>query len=394
MKTMTRIKWHSFLRISFLKLLNPLVLASLFLPLAYCNVCLAQLSYYYDESFVGARSGVFLHIGILEDDRKIGAWRVYREDFQLVQEHVFINDTLVVARPNLFAKGHHRTWIAEWETDRWKKYDFQFKTDFRPQLEFGLDYVRFQGEKKVNLYRGNLRPAELDYAGYTWHEFDITRTKNEGVYVEHYPDGAIRLSGQYQDNKPVGKWYFYRPDGSLFAAGKIVHQVVDRYSFSSFKHLNLSHIKPVRVDSTTNQDSITIKNIYQKRVTKPNPENDKGFDFTMEEYDPQRHQREDSLRAALIRCNKTFIDHVLLRANQVEKDSLPLKFQTPYFGSSYFNMNEPKSQDNTEPLYYHSSQEGAWKYYNEYGELVYEEFWESSERKWSINHLTGEKTEY
>ncbi len=80
----------------------------------------------------------------------------------------------------------------------------------------GKEAIKFQGKQNEN----GERQGKWLYYSESGVELSITSYENgkkEGHSIVKYPNGAVNYFGEYKNDKPVGVWETYSPEGKLLS---------------------------------------------------------------------------------------------------------------------------------------------------------------------------------
>jgi hypothetical protein len=90
------------------------------------------------------------------------------------------------------------------------------------EVKNGVFYEYYPGRKAIKIKgpqnsKGQRNGRWLFYAenGVEMSMTEFSEDKKQGFTFVRYPNGQMRYTGEYADNKEIGVWRFYKEDGTL-----------------------------------------------------------------------------------------------------------------------------------------------------------------------------------
>jgi len=145
--------------------------------------------------------------GYLLENKKIGSWKYYNLNGQLMKESVYMIDTMIY--PNLrddiiffFNKFQLEKTILSYE-ERRKLYPYSDSTNEHMEIIVSIDNPIIEYYPNRNLKQKLLKENNLYY------------------YLYYYPDGFLNMKSSISNGDLIGKfWYFYK-NGQVEVEGNI-----------------------------------------------------------------------------------------------------------------------------------------------------------------------------
>lgn len=181
---------------------------------------------YYEKGFIQSEERINR---FNEINQKVGLWKDFYPSFKVKKEQRFKEDLL---------NGYVKYYSVDGKLDSAILYFMgERQSDEKNLALFDIDYTyhpngkikqstsyNLSGKKEgvSNLYDslGNVLATSFYKNGILVKEGLIDKTgKEQGIWIDYYPDGSIRAKGEFKDGNKLGKWVYYFQDGSIEQEG-------------------------------------------------------------------------------------------------------------------------------------------------------------------------------